>query len=241
MKRINYYLWIALAGAMVFFSSCEKDEDRKEVKISFEDVALNENGYQNSFPDGLILSDVDFYNYSDEWSWSGFAVSNNTDSVTAGYGNQYSVFGASGANGSQKFAVAYDGWYEGASYETTYCQLPAGQAHQFKGLWVNNATVTALDMRNGSGFSKKFAAGDWFKIVITGFAENGTKTADAEFYLADFRNGKNFICNQWTFVDLSKLGKVNKLGFAFDSSDTGDYGVNTPKYACIDDIVYYTE
>ncbi|MDR1698946.1 MAG: DUF4465 domain-containing protein [Prevotellaceae bacterium] len=249
MKKKYFYV-VAFAALSVFcFSSCGEENERfteievtKEVqRISFERVALNADGYQNIFPDGLILSDVDFYNHSDAFSWSGFAVSENTDKTTAGYDNEFSVFADGGVNNSQKFAIAYDGYYDGASYAKTECKLPQGQQVKFKGLWINSATITALSIKNGDAFAKKFEAGDWFKIIIVGFDGNGNKTAEKEFYLADFRDGKTFICNEWTFVDLSALGKVNKLEFAFDSTDKGTFGVNTPKYACIDDIIYYVD
>ena len=52
------------------------------------------------------------------------------------------------------------------------------------------------------------------------------------FYLA---KGKNIIAD-WTYVDLSTLGKVDELHFALTGSRTGDYGLNTPAYFCIDDL-----
>jgi hypothetical protein len=248
MRKLNFYLLAAITGIVFTFTSCEK-EVIKEVevpvitevqRVSFEQVELNEDGYQNNFPDKLILSDVDFYNYASSFSWEGFAVSRNTDKETAGYANEYSVYANGGANNSQQFAVAYAGFNE-----TTYCKFPERQEYTFKGLMINNTTNTALSIKNGDDFAKKFEAGDWFKIIITGFNANGTETGKVEFYLADFRAGKSFICSEWTAVNLSGLGKVNKLEFTFESSDTSTFGddtyINTPTYACIDDIVYYAK
>ena len=246
MKKLNYYLWLALVGVVVSFSSCEKEvikEVEKEVlvereiqRISFEYVELNESGYQNNFPDGLILSDVNFYNYKDEFSWEGFAVSRLTDKTTQGWENQYSVYGDKGADNSEKFAVAFAGFNE-----TTNLKFLSGQEFLFKELKINNSAYAALTVKNGDAFAKKFESGDWFKIVITGLKANGDETGKIEFYLADFRNGKSYICQDWTKIDLTSLGKVNKLEFAFDSTDTGEWGINTPQYACIDNIIYYVE
>jgi hypothetical protein len=61
-------------------------------------------------------------------------------------------------------------------------------------------------------------AGDWFKLIITGFL-NKAQTAVVEYYLADFRDGKSFLSNKWNKVDVSALGKVDKVVFTFDSSD----------------------
>jgi len=241
MKKLNFYLLAIIAGSIFTFSSCEKEKEvfvEKEVqRISFESVELDESGFLNDFPDGLFLSDVDFYNYFDnEWlSWEGFAISKKTDRVTPGYDNQYSVYATSGANGSEKFAVAFAGFNQ-----TTNCRFIGNQEFQFKSLMINNSTYAALEIKNG-GLGKKFADGDWFKIIITGVNAAGKETGSVEFYLADFRNGKSYICQEWTEVNLKSLGKVNKLEFTFESTDNGDWGMNTPGYACIDDIKYYVE
>ena len=86
-------------------------------------------------------------------------------------------------------------------------------------------------------YGKKFTTGDWFKLIITGY-KNEVETAKVEFYLADFRAGKSSIINKWTKVDLEKLNEVDKIKFTMESSDIGDYGMNTPAYACIDNIEF---
>ena len=60
-----------------------------------------------------------------------------------------------------------------------------------------------------------------------------------DFYLADYRfsdNSKDYIVKDWTFVDLSSLGAVTKLQFALSSSDTGQFGMNTPAYMAMDSM-----
>ena len=252
MKKLSFYLFTAIAGSVFVFTSCEKEvevikEVKKEVivekdtevqRISFEGVQLNEYCYQNNFPDKLLLSDIDFYNYFDDYyfSWEGFAVSDNTDQLTAGYDNQYSVYAPNGANGSEKFAIAYSGFNE-----VTNLQFVGGQEFNFKSLMINNTTLVALALKEGLFSASAFGEDDWFKIIITGVNAAGSETGKVEFYLADFRNGKSYICQEWTKVDLTKLDKVNRLEFTFESTDNGDWGMNTPGYACIDDIVYYVK
>jgi hypothetical protein len=91
-------------------------------------------------------------------------------------------------------------------------------------------------MCNGDGFAKKFEKGDWFKLIITGY-NNEEVTGTKEYYLADLRDEATaYIINDWRYVDLSGLGTVTKLGFELDSSDSGDYGMNTPAYFCFDDF-----
>ena len=244
MRKTNFY-FIAAAMAVLTFASCQKDDGVVEKRITFEDVTLNNNGYQNNFPNGLLLSDVRFSNnYSNESGfvyWYGFAVSSNTDMLTADYSNQFSVYGTGGAGGSKQFAVAYQDNFNGV--DSTYLQLSPGKELRFKSLEINNSTYTALTIKNGNDFAKKFESGpgeegDWFKVVITGYDANGLKTRDIDFYLADYRNNATIFCDDWQTVNLLPLGSVNRITFRFESSDTGSFGINTPTYACIDNIVY---
>ena len=103
---------------------------------------------------------------------------------------------------------------------------------------LTNNTYAALAIKNGYGLATKFSTGSYYKVTITGISTGGTSTGSVDFYLADFRNGKSFICKDWTKVDLSSLGTVTKLIFTFTSTDTGTYGINTPAYVCVDNIVY---
>jgi hypothetical protein len=113
------------------------------------------------------------------------------------------------------------------------------------GFYVNNTTYAALDMLNGSGFSKKFGGvsgndEDWFKLTVQGFDAGSSNLGSVDFYLADYRfadNGQDYILNDWTFVDLNGLGdNVSSLQFSLSSSDNGGWGMNTPSYFAIDDM-----
>jgi len=257
MKAIHFrFFYFLLAAAIVFnFSSCSKDNEEEvvSVTIDFEEVTLNPDGYWNGSDlsgnpktESLYGSDVTNYygsfksgivyfenKYTKEWfSWSGFACSSLTDKKDADIlTNQYSVYANSGANDSKKFAVAFvDG--------TSDFRFDAGIEKTVQSVMVNNSTCTYLALKKGNDFSKTFEAGDWFKLTLTGYNAQGNKTGTKEFYLADFQNGKTYICSKWTKVELSSLGKVNKIEISLSSTDMGDYGMNTPAYVCLDDLVY---
>ena len=235
MKKLNFLFVAALVAAFsVFFSSCQPEPDRyREVIITFEDVELGERGYKNDFPEGLFLADAEFYNaYFGGW-WEGFAVSRLTDRGTPGWTNQFSVFASSGAGGSQNFAVVGAGFEEISSM-----WFLNDQEFEFRSLMVNNTTFAALAIKEGEYPASAFTNGDWFKLIITGFDARGNEAGKVEFYLADFRGGRTTIVQEWTRVNLSPLGKVNRLEFTFASSDTGEWGINTPTYAAIDNIIY---
>lgn len=236
-------LFLAVAFVIPFFVSCDKTIEETPYTIDFEDVVLDNNGLKNgSDLSGNLLDDsyyseifsssvglLNIYTKSD-WGdyWTGFSVSTKTDTISSGYMNQYSSIAGKGAENSVKFALAYD---------SATMSLPFINAYQKpKSLMLTNSTYAYLDMKNGSDFSKKFENGDWFKVIIKGFFQNKI-TNTVEFYLADFRNGKKVLVNDWKKVDISSLGVVEKITISFDSSDKNSYGVRTPKYVCIDNIV----
>ena len=56
-------------------------------------------------------------------------------------------------------------------------------------------------------------------------------TGEVSFYLADFRfadNSLDFMLTHGNCVDLGGLAEARSIGFSFESSDVGKFGVNTP-------------
>lgn len=229
--------------------------------IDFEDIVLESNGVSY----GTSTGTTDSYGMCDIYThtlydatltaypytaamggpsafWCGVAYSKNCDMTVAGVSNQYSVYckdpstSLGGRNGSEKFAISYCGeTIMGPDY-TSALTFPAATEKIVDHFYVNNSTYAVLSMLNGDGFAKKFADGDWFKLTVTGLNKEGGQTGAIDFYLADYRNGKSVIVQQWTKVDLTTLGAVNKLTFTLSSSDAGAYGMNTPAYFCMDDV-----
>lgn len=194
------------------------------------------------------IGDVGFRNnYTSTYgSWSGFAISNHKDTITPGWGNQYSAYTGGGAGGSASYAVGYYVTYE-SSTNIAFSGLInlAGLGASF-----TNTTWTALDMLNGGDFgSKKFGGvsgndADWLRLSIAGYAA-GIPTGNAvDFYLADFRfadNSLDYIVNDWRFLDFTPLGTVDELRVSMTSSDTGAFGMNTPSYFAMDNFLAVPE
>lgn len=231
MIRYFKFVPVLLSAALL---SCNLNKDK-----SFADMAVTATFEAAELPAAGFVRDksytehvAKFENVYDETYdyWHGFAVSSCTDAVTASSENQYSVYGRGGANGSEKFGVCY---YDGMEPST----VRFGIRVDMKDVWVNNSTYAALVMRDGNRFARKFEAGDWFKLTIAGYADDALR-GSVDFFLADFRDGKTFICNEWTRMDLSPLKGVNRLDFTIDSSDKTQEWINTPAYACIDDLAY---
>jgi hypothetical protein len=173
------------------------------------------------------------------WS-SGFAYSNMTDSLTPGYGNQYSAITGKGYNNSTQYVVS---WSDGNKI------FLKGKANgqPVNGFYITNNSYAYYSMKDGDAFAKKFGGvsgndSDWYKVIIYGY-HNGNKTTDSvEAYLADFRsqdNTKDTILKGWMWVNLLPLGDVDSLEFNLNSSDVGQFGMNTPAYFCMDNFSTY--
>lgn len=240
------------------FTSCESDDsnETKSAVITFEDVTVNSSGYWNgstktgthssyeswgsvvdcwtgSFKSGdLTCSNSYFESAGFNW-WSGMACSSKHNQTAPGVANQYSVYATGGASGSSNFGLI--------GSDSASCSF--NNPVNIKSLMINNSTYVYYALKDGNdgnenSLVKKFTAGDYFEVTITGYDAQKKKTAAVVVPLADFRNQKSYICQSWTSVDLSSLGTVKSLVFSFKSTDSGMFGMNTPAYVCIDNIVY---
>lgn len=200
------------------------------------DTFLNGSDGSGGFSDGIVFLPND---YNADWdSWSGWAISSKTDSMTPGYDNQFSAITGVGVDNSVSYATAF------ASPESLIKLNNDTAQHIVNGLFITNSTYAYLSMLEGDSFSKKFGGEtgddpDFFLLTIRKYLNGELLEDGIEFYLADFRfedNSEDYIINDWTFLDLSALGKLDSLSFSLSSSDNGDYGMNTPAYFCIDNL-----
>lgn len=245
MRKLRLPL-VALFAAAIAFTSCEDNGDGHKdpggdkytvVDIDFQDITLPTAGYELKADNAYNAGGFAFsysYEYIAEWdwiSWSGFVVSNNKDKTTAGATNQFSVYGNGGADGSTQFALVYVSG-EGVT-EMTYGNSALAEIDY---IYVNNSTYAALSIKNGDTMATPFGEDDYFKLTVTGYNTTGTKTGSVDFYLADYRDGKTFICEAWTKIDLQPLGSVNKVRFELETTKKNTDGPLTPSYFCLDNI-----
>jgi len=225
--------------------------------VNFDDLTLpdSESAWSGTYPvdeiggTGEVTSfssgGVSFNNFSDgDWGlWEGFAYSNFSDVTTPGYGNQFSAYTGTGYNaGDDIYGVGY---VANVDYATIIPVMTLPSPSSLQGAQFTNTTYTGLAMLNGEGPAKKFggASGDdadWLMLTITGRDGGGAVTGVVDFYLADYRsedNGLDYIVDDWRFVNLTALGVVTTVEFNMSSSDTGTYGMNTPSYFAVDNIV----
>ena len=243
MKTGKIFIAVSLFGLVL--TSCQQEKEivipetvTPTTLVDFEGVKLNSSGYWDGSDltgDFVSVNSTFKNSYNSAWaSWTGFVCSSNTDTLTSGYNNQYSVATSSGALKSKQFAIAYDS----AAF---VCPANTYGNFNIKSLYITNSTYAYLGLKNGDygtgGIGKKFTTGDWFKVTLKGYKSN-VLTSSIDIYLADFRNGKSIILKSWTKVDVSALGQVDLVTFTFDSTDKSGIWLNTPAYACIDNIEF---
>jgi len=234
--------------------------------VGLEDVGETlspQTAFNGPDPDGTIISgpyddvvvlghfhaeQLTFNNaYSHDFgSWNQWAYSNMTDTVTAGYENQFSAFPGSGASGSETFGVAFVS--QGDFYDPPEITRDPADLRQFGSLMVANTTYAALSMLQGDAFAKKFGGTsgnepDFFSLTIEGKDANGVSIGTVDVFLADYRSADNsldYVLDQWVKVDLSSIADARSLVFSVNSSDVGPFGINTPSYFAVDEIELIT-
>jgi hypothetical protein len=213
--------------------------------LDFEDFPLapQSNLAANSpNPAPLVAEGVEFNrSWSTEFACcpGGWAVSNQTDQSTAGPASAYAAYVSSTQGGgfrSSQFAV-------GTSFSRGEAAVRFPEAVTVTGMYVTNVTYAYLAVgqgNDGAGFVKgPFGPGDWFRLDVIGVDGEGHETGRVPVYLADFRDASAFVIDEWTWLDLSPLGRsVHGLEFEMSSTDSGGFGMNTPAFFAIDDLTY---
>lgn len=271
MKKFNKVFMYLMAGSAISFTACNDEEVDPIIEPVEEATPVDTAGFESlPFPgdaDVYFGQDATGENlgegpwggtnygysyesgkaqfgliYNDEYnSWSGVAYSKQIDNTQTGTDGQFVAMPGQGAEGSEVYGIMNGSDTINFTYE--------GQAVP-QSIRITNNAYAYHSMKDGDQFAKKFGGEDgndpdYFRLTITGLNENNMPTTSAiVFYLADYRfadNSKDYIVNSWETINLSSLGEVSKLAFSFESSDTGDFGINTPKYFAFDNLITQPE
>lgn len=230
MKK-SFLLVAAVAMLMV---ACQQQEPEQALQVAdFENIELasesvyhlNQSGTFASgdfvFQQEVSVSDYGTYYF-------GNVVSNRTGNKYNGdYQNDMSAKG--GAFAGKNFVV----------WTSSYAGLDSvllKKASVVPGMYVCNTPWVVDAIVNGDGMSDDngapFGANDYFTLTITGSLNGVDANSQIRVELA---KGTEYI-KDWTYVDLSTLGKVDALKFALTSSKKNTYGVTTPLYFAIDNL-----
>lgn len=226
-----------LALAAVVTSSAQTTATFESFDLAPESF-LNDSGDDGGFTEGNIFLPNSYTVTPDYSFWSGWAISNTTDTLTPGPTNQYSAITGSGYNGSETYAVTF------ASPESRLLLTEAAAGGTVEGMYVTNSTYAYLSMLNGDSFTKKFGGEtgddpDYLLLTIKKYLNGSLSTDSVDFYLADYRfedNTQDYLVKEWSYIDLAGLGDADSLQFTMSGSDVGQYGLNTPAYFCLDNL-----
>ena len=245
MKTNKFLLMAAIACAA--FTSCSTQDNptgnptKPDVTVvTFEDQTLNADGYWCGDETGTEFDNwgqkgynclykensVTFpVNYTPAWaSWMGYAISSRTETG-------YKTLNPDQFNNITGKA------YQGKNFcvVQTYGEtIDFDAAVDIQGFYFTNNAWTVDAILNGDGMTPgKFEVTDWLKCTVTGTKADAT-TATVDIMLA--QNGT--YVNSWQWADLTALGKVVSLSFAFTGTKNNDYGLTTPAYMCIDNLTF---
>jgi hypothetical protein len=213
---------------------------------TFDDITLPPasvlDGSEGStaFESGSAVFPVEWDETYEYWS-GGWAISNMNDSSKTGSAGLYYSRAGKGYNNSSNYAIGKGG---------SIVRLNPEKAENWlSGVYITNSAYAYSSMSEGDDFAKKFGGEegedpDFFVLTVKGW-KNGEAVSDSvNFYLADFRSAnsqEDYIVSGWNWVDLTALngngGIPDSLEFTLNSSDVGEYGMNTPGFFCLDHLI----
>ena len=190
--------------------------------------------------------------YDTSWGgyWSGgWAISKQIDGSTGPSDFMKHLYCAKPAFGAERNA---SGKFIGKAFAVgmngTYLLQNGTVCEGILSIDVANSTYAYNSMKNGDNFAKKFGGStgndaDSFVLNIKFFVDtqfvNSKRVVLADFRFAD--NAKDYILDSWQTVNLPTYfpeGFVDSISFELESSDNGQFGMNTPGFFCVDNIVY---
>ena len=255
MKHLHIFAAMALLAVAPVLTSCSDSDDdalssAKTVNFEFNKADFTSDGqwvncYDDAYDNSLIVDGLIFHRsaLSTEWdgviynSWKGFTPSISTDKTEhAGQWVDYQWGAITGK------PAAGNGYMLGCwDAQETLTVAPEYEVPQSKSVCITSTTPftpAAISITNscyayytmlrGDDFCHKFTKEDWLRLYIHGTL-HGEYTSTV---VVDLANGTDIIAN-WYTVDISSLGSVDTIYFQMASSDSGQWGMNTPAYFCL--------
>lgn len=144
------------------------------------------------------------------------------------------------AEGSHKYVLMrYDTYVS----KTKKGEQPAftfdgDESHEMVSVMVNNTAEVWQNCKIGYYSKPAFQAGDYYEVVFTGYDSQDQVTGTVTVPMADFRDGKSYLCNEWTKVSLVGLGKAHKVVLTAQGSDTFNSYFSGAFGVCLDNISF---
>ncbi len=248
MKQIKYLAFLLFAGVAVTACDDEDDEIKPDEKqqntmtLTFEEASWGALIDNPQYYGPLLYGDnAKNYAWTDEttklhggmtnawggmygFSEGGIAISNYIDKTTdveRSYDVQLAV---PVSNGSKNFAVVY------CDADLTFAD---GVAREIQSMDIIATTYMISVAKNGNTYSKALKGkDDYVNLVITAY--NGEQEKGTSKVALAMQGGT---LDKWFTHPLSAFGKVTRLHFTMEGSDTSDGYLNTPAYFAFDNVV----
>lgn len=226
--------FLFVAALALTFAACNKQGEVEDKTIAtFEEAAISPAAAESYFAykndTNLYLESGNFliaHSVSFDGTYiTGGVVSNITDTEFKDYTDAYKS-AKGGAYAGKNYLVWYnDSFTPGAIGLKTAAVVP--------GMYVTNNVYAYSSMTKGDAIAgDPFTADDYFTLVVHGSLNGQVVNNEVK---VDLGRGTNIV-KEWIYVDLSSLGKIDLLTFSMEGSRTGDWGLNTPTYFCIDNL-----
>ena len=229
MKMIKFMAFLMFGGLM--FTACSEDDEEDNTMIVTFEGDYFDKLIDNPQNGGPLIYSGDEYKWTDEkttlgsevvkadWSqwgmgygWDhGIAISNYVNPDAASYQEQLSVAKAQG-----NFAVAFD--------NGSALTFADGQAHEFVSIDLSPVAYAYNSMKKACG------PGYEFDVIMTFEKADGT-TAERVVALAK----DDQVQDGFKTYALNVTAK--SMTITFDGTDKNDWGLVTPKYVALDNIV----
>ena len=259
MKKLFISLAVATAAASCAFAA-EQSPIILDLSKSTTELTFNaENGsWTDTYDEDAESIDSQCFSFIHsafaEWqTWWGFTASNSVDDSKPQntLDHQWSNMAKGGIMLNEDGSVKLDDFgapvtsaempYLVGFYSPYMSARPVdvvftdGQTYDPVSVYINLNSYSFYSILLGDGYARAFTNNDQFTLTIHGVAPDETeKTVDVS--LASCSNGDLTTARGWKYVDLTSLGTVNELYFTMTTTDSGDYGANTPQYFCLDKL-----
>lgn len=243
MKKILLALAVCFCGA-VSAEDIVLDLSNPGAPIEYDENGLWTDVFNN---DANVYSQEFLFSHGTpypEYSNGFFASKVTSISASASSDDQWGCMAKGGVagEGTPFLGAFWDSYNETA--ESRSCEVYTSSPYYAVGFYVCNNPYAYYAIKEGNPYSTKFEQGSWFKLIVHGVDENAVETGTVEYYLADYRseNAEEWtLNNSWEWVDLSSLGEIASIYFTMESSDSGQWGMNTPAYFCLDKLTVSTD
>lgn len=168
-------------------------------------------------------------------SWEGFTVSK----VSQDTANVFGCVANGGLNGvGTPYIIGYfsDWVTESQGFSSNIILFDQDYYPEYVYICQNSNTMEAI--ANGNVFNARpFTENDTLALIISALNSSLEETQSLTYYLAV--DGE--MNRDWVKVPLIALGKTSGLSFRMTTTDTGDFGSNTPLYFALDALTVNTE